>query len=281
MTLALVLGGGGPIGIAWEAGLLLGLREEGVDLSLADTVIGTSAGSIVGANLAISRDLEAFYHQQSTPFEGENLQVPDMRGFFAAWTKAKLLNRSLGGVRRSLGKSAMAAKVQGLDRWLDGIGRRLPQGPWPSAPDLKVVAIDIGEGALTVWDSRSGVPLREAVAASCAVPCVFPVVEVAGRAYMDGGMGSPTNAQLAAGHSQVLVLDPLGRVPGVGSMIREEVEALTRAGSQVTTVVPDDATTRVMGYDLMDAGKCGPVAALGRAHGRQAAGLPLLAALRG
>ena len=280
MTLALVLGGGGPIGIAWEAGLLLGLRDEGVDLSLADTIIGTSAGSIVGANLAISRNLEAFYHQQSTPFEGEDLQVPDMGGFFGAWTKAKLLNRSLDGVRRSIGKSALAAKVHGLEEWLDGIGRRLPEGEWPSAPALKVVAIDIAEGALTVWDSRSGVPLREAVAASCAVPCVFPVVEIAGRRYMDGGMGSPTNAQLAMGHSQVLVLDPLGRIPGVGSMIREEVDALTRAGSQVSMLAPDDATAKVMGYDLMDAGKCAPVAALGRAHGRRAAGLPLLAALR-
>ena len=49
---ALVLGGGGPVGIAWESGLIAGLAEAGVDLSTADFVIGTSAGSFVGAYLA-------------------------------------------------------------------------------------------------------------------------------------------------------------------------------------------------------------------------------------
>ena len=54
-TKALVLGGGGPVGIAWETGLLAGLAEGGIDLSHADYILGTSAGAFVGAQLAMGR----------------------------------------------------------------------------------------------------------------------------------------------------------------------------------------------------------------------------------
>ena len=55
MTRALVLGGGGPVGVAWEVGLIAGLEQEGVRLADADLFVGTSAGSIVGAMLALGR----------------------------------------------------------------------------------------------------------------------------------------------------------------------------------------------------------------------------------
>ena len=56
-TLALVLGGGGSVGVSWQAGLLTGLREAGVDLAGADAVAGTSAGALVGALLSSGRDV--------------------------------------------------------------------------------------------------------------------------------------------------------------------------------------------------------------------------------
>ena len=59
MTRALVLGGGGPVGIGWEAGLLVGLARNGLDLRKADAVVGTSAGSVVGFTLASGGDLAA------------------------------------------------------------------------------------------------------------------------------------------------------------------------------------------------------------------------------
>src|SRR6476619_245244 len=58
-TRALVLGGGGPVGIAWESGLLAGLAKAGVDLGQADFILGTSAGAFVGARLALGAETRA------------------------------------------------------------------------------------------------------------------------------------------------------------------------------------------------------------------------------
>ena len=57
MDRALVLSGGGPVGIAWQSGLTVGLAEQGVQLRDADLIVGTSAGSVVGAQIALGRDL--------------------------------------------------------------------------------------------------------------------------------------------------------------------------------------------------------------------------------
>src|SRR5687768_10690370 len=64
---ALVLGGGGITGIGWELGLLAGLAEAGLDLSGADLVVGTSAGSVVGAKLTSGGGIEAMFARQLEP----------------------------------------------------------------------------------------------------------------------------------------------------------------------------------------------------------------------
>src|SRR5215218_11175718 len=64
---ALVLGGGGITGIAWEIGLLAGLADAGIDLSTADLVVGTSAGSVVGAQVACGAELPFLYDRQLEP----------------------------------------------------------------------------------------------------------------------------------------------------------------------------------------------------------------------
>src|ERR1700681_4453810 len=61
---ALVLGGGGVTGIAWETGLLAGLAEAGIDLTSADLVVGTSAGSVVGAQILSGVSIKALYAEQ-------------------------------------------------------------------------------------------------------------------------------------------------------------------------------------------------------------------------
>ena len=68
---ALVLGGGGVTGIAWELGILKGLADEGVDLSTADLVVGTSAGSVVGAQVTSGQSLDELYAGQLEPADSE------------------------------------------------------------------------------------------------------------------------------------------------------------------------------------------------------------------
>src|SRR6266511_1931685 len=67
---ALVFGGGGITGIAWEWGILAGLAERGVKLTEADLVVGTSAGSVVGAQVACDQDVKVRYEAQLAPLDG-------------------------------------------------------------------------------------------------------------------------------------------------------------------------------------------------------------------
>ena len=68
---ALVLGGGGVTGIAWEIGLIAGLADLGIDLAAADVIIGTSAGSVVGADITCGQEPEALYQAQLAPPDPE------------------------------------------------------------------------------------------------------------------------------------------------------------------------------------------------------------------
>ncbi len=276
MKTALVLGGGGPIGIAWEAGLLLGLRDRGIDLAKADRIVGTSAGAIVGAHLALLGSVEELYAAQATPLD-DSIKPPDMLPLMAAFAKAKLFSRSVDAERRSLGKSALSANVPDEQAWLDAIASFLPReshASWPER-ELLLTAIDVETGELLTWTRNSGVPLPLAVASSCAVPCVYPLVHIGGRAYMDGGMGSPTNAAFAGGYDLVVIADPLARMMGKQSPMLKEKAALLQQGSQVVAFGFDDAIADLIGMNLMDANKRGRVAELGRAQGQAAAEPPM------
>ncbi len=274
MKTALVLGGGGPIGIAWEAGLLVGLRDRGIDLAKVDRVIGTSAGAIVGAHLAVRGSVEELYAAQSTPLD-DTIKPPEMLPLMAAFAKAKLFSRTVDAERRSLGKSARAAKVAGEQAWLDAIASFLPRHDkytvtnWPER-DLLLTAVDAESGELVTWTRASGVPLPVAVASSCAVPCVYPLVHIGGRAYMDGGMGSPTNATLASGYDLVVIADPLARMMGRQSPMLAEKARLVEQGAGVVAFAFDDAMHDLIGMNLMDASKRAQVAEVGRAQGQRA-----------
>ncbi len=275
MKTALVLGGGGPIGIAWEAGLLLGLCDRGIDLGKIDRIVGTSAGAIVGAHLACLGSVAELYAAQATPLD-DTMKPPEMLPLMAAYAKAKLFSRSVDAERRSLGKSALSADVPGEQAWLNAIASFLPHEPsstgigWPER-ELLVTAIDVSSGELLTWTRNSGVPLPLAVASSCAVPCVYPLVQINGRAYMDGGMGSPTNAAFGGGYDLVIIADPLARIMGKQSPMLKEKATLLQEGSQVVAFGFDDAIVDRIGMNLMDTSRRGEVAELGRAQGRNAA----------
>src|SRR3712207_52449 len=190
---ALVLGGGGITGIAWEIGVLAGLAQAGVDLTGADLVVGTSAGSVVGAQLTGGADLEALFARQLEPPTGEKA---------ARMTRSALLRYGLAvlrgrgddvACRRRMGGWAWAAEQAGRTPArrgrLDFVGSRLVSTQWPDR-DLRVTAVDARTGEFRVLDRSSGVPLLQAVAASCAVPGVYPPVTIGGRPDRGGGIRS-------------------------------------------------------------------------------------------
>ncbi|GAA3445450.1 patatin-like phospholipase family protein [Planomonospora venezuelensis] len=246
MTRALVLGGGGVAGIAWEAGIVTGLRRAGVELGTADLVVGTSAGSVVGALVTTGADLESAVAAQAGSETEARVPAVDMEAVMAAF--GILFDPSLEPreARRRVGAMAMATKDTGAR--IETIGERLPVKEWPECR-LLVTAVDAGTGEFVVWDRDSGAPLVSAVASSCAVPCVFPPVEIGGRRYMDGGVRSATNADLAKGSSAVVIVEPMAHL-SPRSRFRSEVAELGDAA--VAHVAPDEASVAVFGANVLD-----------------------------
>ena len=310
----LVLGGGGVSGIAWEAGVLMGLRDGGVDIENWDLVIGSSAGAIVAARL-LGSDLREFYDQQaSEDITAEDEQVRLLAGRLGGWMfitgrrprfawlprawamsivaraviKRMLQRRLRGRVRRMVvppspfarggpdpelarvGAFARAASTASEDAWLQVISSAiLPVTDWPD--ELLLTAIDAHDGSLVGFDSRSGVPLLLAVAASAAVPGIFPPVRIDGRRYIDGGTASDTNAHLATSCSEVLVIAPMDR-----GYLPREVDALHLSGASVSVVRPSEDNVEVLGRHLalLDPARRAVCARIGYEEGLAAA--PLL-----
>lgn len=258
---ALVLGGGGLTGIGWEWGILAGLAEAGVDLSTADLIVGTSAGSVVGAQLATGLDLEERYEAQLVPPDGE-LAASLGAKVMLRYALAMVGPRAPVKVRKRIGRLALRANTGEESARLAVIESRLPVKEWPTR-ELQLTAVDTATGEFQVFDRSSEVPLVSAVAASCAVPGVWPPVTINDRRYMDGGARSGTNADLAAGYDRVVVIAPLPR--GIGPMpgAAAQVEAL-RAHAQVTLVTPNRASVQAFGRNVLDPKRRAGAARAGR-----------------
>jgi NTE family protein len=263
---ALVLGGGGITGIAWEIGLLAGLAAAGTDLSGADLVVGTSAGSVVGAQLTSGDEVEAMYDRQLQPPAQEKV-ARMTRSALARYAWAMLRSRRDDvGFRRRVGALALAAEQAGLtpseQERLDVIGSRLISRTWPDRP-LVVTAVDAHTGEFRTFDRDSGVPLLHAVAASCAVPGVYPPVTIDGRRYVDGGTRSAANADLAQGYDRLVVLAPIPR--GIGPMASVDAQ-VTGMVSRVAVVSPDADSRTAIGRNVLDPAARAPSAQAGRAQ---------------
>jgi NTE family protein len=263
---ALVLGGGGITGIAWEIGLMAGLADAGVDLSGADLVVGTSAGSVVGARLATGEDLGEMYARQLEPATGEKA-FRLRRATLAHFGWAMLRSRGQDvEFRRRIGALALAAEQTGLtpseQERLDVFDAILGGRDWPDRA-LTITAVDAETGDFTPFDRTSGVPLVSAVAASCAVPGVYPPVTIGGRRYVDGGMRSAANADLADGHDRVVVLAPIPR--GFGPMASVDAQ-VTGMVCRVAVVAPDNDSRTAIGRNVLDPAARAPSAKAGRAQ---------------
>lgn len=267
---ALVLGGGGVTGVAWSTGLLLGFEEQGVDLQGLDLVVGTSAGSVVGAQLATGLPLADMFRRQVDPALAVaelRPRIPYLR-ILARVLPALLVRKDETRFRKRIGRLALAARTVDPAKRRAVIEARLPRKDWPETP-LAIAAIDAHSGELRWFGAGSGATLVEAVAASCAVPGVWPPVAIGDRTYYDGGIPSPDNALRAAGCARVLIVSPTGadRSGNFRTRLRSEVDALERDGSGVTVVTPDRESMASMGLKALNPQYRASAARAGHAQG--------------
>jgi NTE family protein len=150
------------------------------------------------------------------------------------------------------------------------IAARLPAADWPER-DLRILAVDAVTGEVVVFTRDSGVRLVDAVAASCAVPGVWPPASIGDHRYVDGGVRSSTNVDLAAGADQILLITPtLADTPGpsLGGDLRAELDTLS--DSRVEVVYADQDSMTALGNPLAVDTRA-PAARAGRTVGQTAA----------
>jgi NTE family protein len=295
-NVALVLGGGGAAGNAWEIGVIAGLAEAGLDLTeAADLVVGTSSGATAAAQVRSGMSAaELLASVLSPPAQpaGQNRERPPsppmatvferMRAIGAAATSAADLRRAMGAF--GLESDSAFGPAAGQQRRAI-VASRLPRPQWPDRPMI-VVAVNAHTGELAAFDRDSGVDLVDAVTASTALPGVAPTHSINGTHYINGGVRSGENADLASGYANVVVLAPFGgrsgtlpegqfeglrREPEWGTDLASEVEALRKQGSHVEVITPDADSRAAMGTNQMDPATRIPAARAGFAQGKQEA----------
>ena len=285
-TRALVLGGGGPVGIAWESGLIAGLARGGVDLGQADFIMGTSAGAFVGARLAFGEPAATL----ADPILAEPPPAPRPEGQARPASGpppadlsvlVKMMAEAQGGVRdpqevrAEIGAFALAAQTPDEATFIQSFGRSfagLPEDAWPER-GYACSAVDALTGEFRMWTKESGVGVTRAVASSCSVPGVYPPVTIQGRRYIDGGMRSTINADQAVGHDLVVVVQVRGAATAgaaaqaMAARVEAELDVLRKDGAQVLLIGPDEGSQAAMGLNLMDFRKLADAARAGLAQG--------------
>jgi NTE family protein len=278
---ALVLGGGGSTGNAWLIGVIAGLFEAGLDVTEADLIIGTSAGSTAAAQItsASPTDLLAATLAAAPPPRTGPVAPDGGRGPIG--TAANHLERTsriiaaaadAADMRRRMGAASLeldaASDGSGSTRWRATVAARLPSQQWPEQAVL-ITVVDAHSGAPVVFDRHSGVDLVDAVAASTAGG---PAYSIGDHRYIDGGYRSIENADLAAGYRRVLVLSPFSgrsRHPREwGTHLAAQVDELRAGGSRVETIFPDGHSEHMFGASAMDLSLRPPAARAGYDQGR-------------
>jgi NTE family protein len=282
---AVVLGAGGFTGQAFHIGALCALQEEtGFDARRADVLVGTSAGSLVAAGLAgglSAHDLQAELLGGPLSAGGQRLRTaararvegggaaPDLPSFGLR----PLAPRALLHAARRPHRIRPAALVSSLlpagrvdTAPLARSVRYLHGDDWPDR-DLRICAVRAHDSRRVVFGTP-GAPVTDvgtAVAASCAIPAYFAPVRLEGQTYVDGGVHSPTNADVVLRDRPdlVLVLSPMSVARGAGlrvdvgvrlamrRLLSVEVRRLRRAGSRVVVVQPCAHDLAVMGFNPM------------------------------
>jgi NTE family protein len=291
---ALVLGGGGVLGASWMVGALCALEEvRGVNVSDMDIIVGTSAGSVIGALLAAGvtpQQLSAHQH-------GEPITLGPLAGY--SWDYESATGGSRPSRPRLLGPGSLkllgASLRQGLQMpstamlsaflplgtgSLDRVGHLIdaitPMDDWSPHRDLRVVAMDYDRGRRVVFGQPAAppAPLAQAVMASCAIPGWFAPVTIDGRSYIDGGAWSATSVDVLV-HEQVdevFVIAPmvsftmdtpdslLTRLERqwrqrVTQRCLDEIDSVEAQGAQVHVLGPGREDLESMGGNIMESSR--------------------------
>jgi NTE family protein len=274
----LVLGAGGTLGEAWMRGLLSGIESaSGLDFRHCEYVVGTSAGSIIGAALAGGRRPEAgdraareWGEAADPPPDGALRRLGGAASRLGAAVASPLAPMALSTLEPA-GRVARAAALAAVPRprgRLEGLAHHLRELGARFDGRLRIAAVDRRSGRRVMFGAP-GAPaanVTDAVLASCAVPWLFAPVAIGGREYVDGGVWSLTNLDTAPGGrgANVLCLAPTAGplVPRsataawrtvAATALRTEELALRARGMRPHTVVPDAASAEAMGANLMTA----------------------------
>jgi NTE family protein len=252
--------------VAWETGVLMGMLDAGCDVVTGvDLVVGTSAGSTVGAQILSGESLEASYARQIDDNHSEISPQIDTELLALIFGELAAGGTTTDEQRIRIGTLALQTPTVSEKIRRDVIEKRLPCHEWPTTP-LVLTAIDARTGELVTWDAKSGIALIDAVASSCAVPSVWPCVSINGKKYYDGGLRNAANAFLASGHSEVIVIAP--QTTGLSPLIEEELRELRAAGSVVHFITCDADAIDAMGPNSLDPRFRRPAAEHGRRQGR-------------
>ena len=283
--IGLVLGAGGTVGQAYHAGALAALEHDlGWDARTADVIVGTSAGSVTGTLLRLgvpAHDLAAWAVEAPMSVEGEELRerIDRDRPPFPPFTAEHWLRRWRFPSRRLLARmakrpwafrpsvAAMTLMPTGrvdLVEHTNGLQSAEPDS-WPGG--LWICAARRDDGGRVVF-GRAGSPrasLAEAVSASCAIPGYFAPIAIGGVEYFDGGVNSPTNADVLrnAALDLVIIVSPMSAAGGLpktaDGLIRyaahrrleREIVRLCKQGTTVVRIEPAEQTLRAMGLNMM------------------------------
>jgi NTE family protein len=286
----LVLGGGGVVGEAWMSGVLAGLEDStGVDFRRCESYVGTSAGAIVSAGLVSGRsprrpadggEAASFPAARTEGLSQTARGAARLAGAYAAAVIAPAASVALaaGAPAGRLLRGALLSRIPRAGIPLDDLRARVERSGARFDGRLRVTAVDRDSGRRVAFGAP-GAPhatVADAVVASCAVPWLFAPIRIGGREYVDGGMWSPTNLDLApvSRATHVLCLTPTGArtspfAAAGRSAAAVEALALRRRGARVRIVAPDRQAADAMGANLMDRARADASLRAGLAQGRR------------
>ena len=282
------------MGVGWELGLAAGLAKAGVRLSDADLVIGTSAGSLTGAMLMSGEDptvlvdeLDALFTTGVGDSGVDQVDMAGLAGLMEAMLGPEAAEATADEIPTEqerlaeVGAIALGAETISEEAFVGTMASTLAGRPWPRG--FACTAVDTATGEFRLWDEAAGAPLERAVASSCAVPGMYPPITIDGKRYMDGGVRTMHNADLAEGHDSVVVVSVMMTKlpPGISdprlehffSRQQATIDHLTSTGSAVEVIEPDVEflTISGMGMALMDFSVVAAAAAAGVRLGEQSA----------